>query len=71
MVSIWWMDINAAVSNTGYYGNFQNKNWPFDEESPVGATMYPFEPEITINSIFEGGPLAHHYLAANSEFVMS
>lgn len=61
--------INAAVSNTGYYGNFQNKNWAFDEENPVTAALYPFEPEITINSVFAGGPLAHHYLAANSEFV--
>jgi len=33
----------ATVVNTGYYDNYANKNWDFDELSPVIVTANPYE----------------------------
>ena len=33
----------ASVLNTGYYDNFANKNWEFDELNPIIVTTNPYE----------------------------
>jgi len=33
----------ANVYNTGYYNNYTNKNWAFDEDDPAFETVLPYE----------------------------
>lgn len=33
----------ASVLHTGYYDNYQNKNWEFDETDPVIETEFPYQ----------------------------
>jgi hypothetical protein len=35
--------IVGIVTNTGYYDNYYNKNWEFDEDNPVFETVLPYE----------------------------
>jgi hypothetical protein len=35
--------LNYIVSNNGYYGNYADRNWEFQEYDPVTATTYPFD----------------------------
>lgn len=35
--------LSAFVFNTGYYDNYTNKNWPFDEYNPIVVTSNPYE----------------------------
>lgn len=53
----------ALVVNTGYYDNWYDKNWEFDEYNPVYAETNPYYPYI--------GEKAYqrHYLAEDSAFV--
>ena len=60
--------IGFSVANTGYCLNWLDKNWEFDETNPVIINTDPFVPEPTWG-FFENGPLAHHYLEADSGFV--
>jgi hypothetical protein len=45
----YWCGLNLVdgymrfdVRNTGYFGNYMNKNWEFDEYDPVEATQGPY-----------------------------
>lgn len=60
--------IGFSVANTGYCLNWYDKNWEFDESTPVIIETDPFIPEPSWE-FFENGPLAHHYLETDSGFV--
>lgn len=53
----------ALVANTGYFDNWANKNWEFDEYNPVVAEEFPYVPE------FGEKPYQHHFLADGSDFI--
>ncbi len=66
----YWYGLNLVdgarqvlAANTGYYGNYYNKNWEFDEYNPVYAETNPYYPYIGAKSY------QHHYLADDSAFV--
>lgn len=60
--------MDARVENTGYCGNVNNTNWDFEQSNPIVTDVYPYTPIVAFGP-FEGGPLAHHYLASDSVFV--
>jgi len=34
--------MRTVVTHTGYYGNWMNKNWEFEEDNPIEANDYPY-----------------------------
>ncbi len=53
----------ALVVSTGYFDNYHNKNWEFDEYNPVITKTNPYYPYILDN------PWQHHYLVDDTDFV--
>jgi hypothetical protein len=68
--SSYWYGLNlvdgamyASAINTGYYDNFYNKNWEFDEYNPVTAQADPYY------SYIGETPYWHHHLVEGSDFI--
>ena len=53
----------AMVVSTGYFGNYYDKNWEFDEYNPVTTETNPYYPYILDR------PYKHHYLIGDAAFV--
>ncbi|MBL7215132.1 MAG: hypothetical protein ISS71_05595 [Phycisphaerae bacterium] len=53
----------AMVVSTGYYGNYYDKRWEFEEYSPVVTETNPYYPYIL------DYPWQHHYLVDDADFV--